>query len=266
MFGVLGVLLGAFLGAVFGALQGLIVAAGSGAIVGTAFVVGSAIGWGFKALLVSTVVVIVRRTIMSSRREAFGTAFSGGQMMGVALAGALVLLGVYGEVMSASKMKTAKDAATKAIQETFSSEGLQVTSSLATWDPVNGDLILNVTIENTADKEKPVWYLVADVYDANGGVLIQTKMLNGKQLYTQRDYAIMARRNVNVQDFKAKQLQEKDMPISPKGVVNVEMRVMEPPAGVASFAATFQPFDPAKMFQEQMEEAMKQQQQQPQQR
>lgn len=266
MFGVLGVFLGAFLGAVFGAFQGLIVAAGSGAILGAAFVVGAAIGWGFRALLVSIAVVIVRRTILSSKREAFGTSLTGGQMMGVALAGVLVIIGVFGEVSSASKMKTAKDEATKVITDTFSPEGLQVTSSLATWDPANGDLILNVTIENAAVKEKAVWYLVADVYDATGAVLIQAKMLNGKQLYTQRDYDVMTKRGVNVQDFRMKQLQEKETAIPPKGVVNVELRVMEPPAGVASFVAAFQPFDPAQMIRESMEEAMKQQQQQPQQR
>lgn len=262
MFGVLGALLGAFLGAVFGAAQGVIVAAGSGAIIGGAFVIGSAIGWGFKALLVSIVVVIIRRTIMSSKREEFGTSLSGGQMMGVVLAGLMVVLGVYSEVVSASKMKTAKDEATKAVQEAFTPEGLQVTSSLASWDQTNGDLILNVTVENTTDQEKPGGYIVAVVYDANGGELIQVKMLNGKQMFTQRDYGIMTKRNVNVQEFKAKQFQEKPVAVPPHGLVNVEMRVMEPPAGVASFVASFQPFDPMKMIKEQMEEAAKQQQQQ----
>jgi predicted Zn finger-like uncharacterized protein len=143
----------------------------------------------------------------------------------------------------------------------ISPDGLQVTSSLATWDPANSDLVLNVTIENTLDKEKPEWYLVADVYDANGGVLAQAKMLSGKQMYVQRDYEIMTRRGENVQDFRMKQMQEKELPIPPKGVVNVELRVVEPPAGVASFIAVFQPFDPVQMLKEQMEEAAKQQQQ-----
>jgi hypothetical protein len=57
------------------------------------------------------------------------------------------------------------------------------------------------------------------------------------------------------------QIKQMETPLAAHGVINVEMRVMEPPAGVSSFVATFQPFDLMKMIKEQVEEAAKQQQQ-----
>lgn len=262
--GFLGVLIGGFLGALFGAAKGMIVAAGSGAVFSIAIIVTAAMGWGIKALLLSGAVVLARRVMVSSRTETQAATISGGQLLGIGMSMLVLFLGIFGEVRTALNLKNVKEEATTAFQDMVSAEGLQVTSSLASWDQSNGDLILNVTVENTTDQEKPGGYIVAVVYDANGGELIQVKMLNGKQMFTHRDYGIMVKRNVNVQEFKGKQLQEKPVAIPPHGLVNVEMRVLEPPAGVASFVASFQPFDPMKMIKEQMEEAAKQQQQQPQ--
>jgi hypothetical protein len=102
---------------------------------------------------------------------------------------------------------------------------------------------------------------VADVYDAQNNVLTRAKMLNGKQLYTDRDYDILAKRGVDVRELKAKNLQERGSPIQPKGIVNFEIRIMEPPVGIATFNATLQKFDPLQMMKEAAEE-MKQKQQQ----
>lgn len=258
MFGFLGVLMGGLLGAVFGAVKGMIVAAGSGAVFSVAIIVTSALGWGIKALLLSGAVVLARRVMMSPRTESSAATISGGQLLGIGLAALVLFLGIFGEVRTALNMKTVKEEATKAFQDMASAEGLQVTSSLASWDPATGDLVLNVTIENTGDAEKKPWYLVAEVYDASGNVLTTVKMLTGKQLYTQRDYEIMGRRGVNVQNFRMEQMKQMEPPLTAHGVINVEMRVMEPPAGVASFVASFQPFDPLKMLREQMEDATKQ--------
>jgi predicted Zn finger-like uncharacterized protein len=259
--GFLGVLIGGFLGALFGAVKGTIVAAGSGAVFSIAIIVTSAIGWGIKALLLSGAVVLARRVMVSSRTETSDAEISGGQLLGVGLAALVLFLGMFGEVRTALNMKTVKEDATNAFQDMTSAEGLQVTNSLASWDPATGDLVLNVTLENTRDAEKKPWYLVAEVYDASGKVLTTAKMLTGKQLYTQRDYEIMGRRGVNVQNFRMDQIKQMETPLAAHGVINVEMRVMEPPAGVSSFVATFQPFDLMKMIKEQVEEAAKQQQQ-----
>jgi hypothetical protein len=79
--------------------------------------------------------------------------------------------------------------------------------------------------------------------------------LNGKQLYTRSDYDILAKRGENIQELKAGTLQDKGVAIPPKGNVAFEIRYLQPPAGIASFNAILQPFDPARLSNEIAEEA-----------
>jgi hypothetical protein len=153
----------------------------------------------------------------------------------------------------------AEETASTYFKDMASTEGLQLTNNLSGFIDTNGDLVITGVVENTSDKEKPVWYLVADVFDAQGKVLVQAKSLNGKQLYTSRDYDILAKRGVNVQELQTKNLQERGVPIPPKGVVNFEIRIMEPPVGIATFNATLQKFDPLQMMKEAVEAAKQQQ-------
>lgn len=141
-----------------------------------------------------------------------------------------------------------------AVKDVTSPDGLQVQNASGAVDPATGDLIITGTVENATDKVRPAWFIVADVYDAQGTVLIKAKLLSGKQLYTRRDYEIMVKRGMNVQDLKQKILQEQGSIIPAKGTVTFEMRIMEPPVGVASFNATLQPFDPVQLFKEMAEE------------
>jgi phage FluMu protein Com len=134
-----------------------------------------------------------------------------------------------------------------------SPEGLQITSASGSLDQ-NQDLIISGVIENTTDKEKAAWYVVVDVYDAQGTFLTRARMLNGKQLYTKKDYEVLAKRGVDVQELKTKGLQDPGVVIPPKGSVRFEIRFMEPPIGIASFNATLQPFDPEQLFKEIAEE------------
>jgi hypothetical protein len=134
-----------------------------------------------------------------------------------------------------------------------SPEGLQITSASGSLDQ-NQDLIISGAIENTTDKERTAWYVVVHVYDAQGAVLMNSRMLNGKQLYTKRDYEVLEKRGVNVQELKAKGLQEPGVVIPPKGSVQFEIRFMEPPVGISSFNASLQPFDPEQLFKEMAEE------------
>jgi hypothetical protein len=136
-----------------------------------------------------------------------------------------------------------------ALKAVTAPEGLQITSASGAIDPGTQDLIITGVIENTTDKPRPAWYVVADVYDAQNSVLFRAKMLSGKQLYTRRDYDILAKRGMNIEELK-KKYQEQGVIIPPKGTVSFEIRVMEPPVGVASFNATLQPFDPVKLFKE----------------
>jgi predicted Zn finger-like uncharacterized protein len=153
-------------------------------------------------------------------------------------------------------MRSTSKSAGEAVKGMTSPEGLQIATASGSLEP-NGDLLISGVIENTTDKERPAWYVVVDVYDAQGAVLMRARMLNGKQLYTKKDYEVLAKRGVNVQELKAKGLQEPGVVIPPKGSVSFEIRFMEPPVGIASFNATLQPFDPEQLFKE-IAEDMKQ--------
>ncbi len=144
-----------------------------------------------------------------------------------------------------------------AIKAVTTPEGLLVTSASGAIDPGNQDLVISGVIENTTDKPRQAWYVVAEVYDAQNTVLIRAKMLSGKQIYTHRDYDILVRRGHNIQELKMK-MQEPGTIIPPKGAVNFEIRIMEPPVGIASFNATLQPFDPVQLFKEIVEDQKQQ--------
>jgi hypothetical protein len=133
-------------------------------------------------------------------------------------------------------------------------EGLEVKNITAIIDPATQDLVITGVVENTTDKPKAAWYIVAEVYDAQGNVLIKGKLLNGKQLYTRRDYEIMMRRGVNILELKQKILQEPGFVIGEKGTAGFELRIMEPPVGVASLNALLQPFNPLELSREMAEE------------
>ena len=130
-----------------------------------------------------------------------------------------------------------------------SPEGLQITSVSGSVD-ANQDFLISGVIENTTNQERPDWYVVVDVYDARGTVLDKARMWNGKQLYTKRDYEVLSKRKVNVQEIKEKNLHGPTVVIPPKGTVRFEIRFMEWPASIASFNATLQPFDPVRLYKE----------------
>jgi predicted Zn finger-like uncharacterized protein len=131
----------------------------------------------------------------------------------------------------------------------ISIEGLRITNAAGSLEP-NGDLLISGVVENSTDKPQPAWLVVVDVYDAKGTVINKMKLLNGKQLYSRSDYAILAKRGASVQEMKANALQEQGTVIPPKDKVTFEIRYLEPPAGIASFSATLQPFDPARLSKE----------------
>jgi len=131
----------------------------------------------------------------------------------------------------------------------ISSEGLQIINAGGSVQP-NGDLLITGVIENSTDKERDAWYLVAEVYDAQGGVISRIRLFNGKQVYDQRDYDILAGRGVNIQELKFKTLQDKGIIIPPMGKVPFEMNYLQPPASMASFNTQVLPFDPVQLYKE----------------
>ncbi len=128
-------------------------------------------------------------------------------------------------------------------------EGLQITSAAGSMD-ANQDYIISGVIENTTDQERPDWYVVVDVYDAQGRVLMKERMWNGKQLYTRKDYEVLAKRGMNIPELKSKSVQEPGVVIPPRGKVQFAIRFMEWPASIASFNATLQPFNPVSLYKE----------------
>jgi hypothetical protein len=132
--------------------------------------------------------------------------------------------------------------------------GLHILSASGSMEP-NGDLLISGEIENTTDMQKNAWYIVVDVFDANGSVINKLRLLNGKQFFTRSDYEIMTKRGMNVKDIKAKTLAEQGVVIPPRGKVPFEVRYLQPPIGVASFNAALHPFDPVRLYREIAEEA-----------
>ncbi len=180
----------------------------------------------------------------------------GSSGIGKKLAVLVVVLVVIGGAAFGVKWYFTKAAyrMSEAVKEVTLPDGLQIQSAAGAIDPATGDLVITGVIENITDKPRPAWYVVAEVYDAQGVVLTRGKSLSGKQLYARRDYEIMAKRGMNIQELKQKSLQEQGSVIPPKGTASFEMRIMEPPVGVASFNATLQSFDPVQLFKEMVDE------------
>ncbi len=194
---------------------------------------------------------------LSSLPAAAPAASSGtGKKLAVIIA---VLVVIIGAAVFGAKwyLGQASQRVSDAVKAVTSPEGLLITSAAGAIDPANQDLVITGAIENTTDKPRPAWYVVAEVYDAQNTVLIRAKMLSGKQIYARRDYEILTKRGYNIQDLKMK-MQEPGTIIPPKSTVNFEIRIMEPPVGVASFNATLQPFDPVQLFKEILEDQKQQ--------
>ncbi len=139
------------------------------------------------------------------------------------------------------------------LRELSSTEGLRIVSASGSADP-NGDLLIACVIENSLDKERPAWYVVVDIYNTQGSLIGRIRSINGKQLYTQRDYDILSKRGMSTQEMKKKNLEDQGVTIPPKGSVTFELRYVQPLSDVSSFNAAVNPFDPVRMFKELAEE------------
>lgn len=168
------------------------------------------------------------------------------------LFGTLIILGLAGYgvfVYLQPSSPTSQKKVEEPVHEITSIEGLQIVNPAGAME-ANGDLLVTGVIENAADNERADWYVVLEVYDAQGAVLSKIRLLNGNQIFSQRDYDILARRGANVQELKAKLLQGKGLAIPPKGRANFEVRYLQPPPGIASFVAQVVPFDRVQLNKE----------------
>ncbi len=171
---------------------------------------------------------------------------SGKRVMVMVAAAIILVLGGFGAyVFLQSPEQSSNDAAAHMI----STGGLRITNAAGSLEP-NGDLLISGVVENSTNKPRSAWLVVVDVYDARGMVINKIKLLDGKQLYSRSDYAILAKRGALVQQMKANVLQGQGTVIPPEDKVPFEIRYLQPPAGIASFNATLQPFDPARLSKE----------------
>jgi len=176
---------------------------------------------------------------------------SGNRAVIMVAAVVILVLGGFGAyIFLRSPEPSSNDAAVHMI----STEGLHITNAAGSLEP-NGDLLISGVVENSTDKPQPAWLVVVDVYDAKGVVINKIKLLDGKQLYSRSDYAILAARGTDVQGMKASVLQGQGTVIPPEDKVPFEIRYLQPPAGIASFSATLQPFDPARLSKEMEDQA-----------
>lgn len=174
-----------------------------------------------------------------------------GKMFMVLIA-AIIVIGLAGYGVL-TYLQSASQKSREGAPEIFSTKGLLISKATGSWDSA-GDLLISGVVENDLDKSRPAWYVVVDVYDAQGVSLGKIRLLNGKQLYTRRDYDVLAKRGVNIQELKTRYLQEQGIVIPPKGSATFELRYLQPPANLANFNATLQPFDPMQLFKEMAED------------
>jgi hypothetical protein len=189
--------------------------------------------------------------VYASTPSRAGTSHIGKWML--ILFGALIILGLtaYGVFMYLKPSLQEKVEAP--VQELTSIEGLQVVNPVGTID-ANGDLVVIGTIENATNMDRSDWYIVLEVYDAQGVVLSKIRLLNGNQIYSRRDYDILAKRGANVQELKDKLLKKQGIIVPRQGKVKFEARYVQPPPAIASFVAQVLPFDRVQLDKEIVEE------------
>ncbi len=188
----------------------------------------------------------VRTTTGTSASAADETASTSRQVMVLAIA-ILIIVAVCYAAFSHFKASTPMTRIPARLQTSV--DGLQVVNTSAVHD-AKGDYVISGDIVNSTDVEHPAWLLVAEVFNANGVSLGKARMLNGIELYTRRDYEILAKRGANIQELKARNLQEQRSNLLPRGTAHFEITVIEAPAGIAKHSASLQPFDPVQLFNE----------------
>jgi hypothetical protein len=181
--------------------------------------------------------------------HASASSHSGRMLLIVVVALIIAGLAAYGIYSYLQVSPSSPQKGREGVPALSSIEGLQIVNPVGSME-ANGDLLISGTIENSTDKERTAWYVVAVVNDAQGSELAKIGLLNGRQIYARRDYGILAGRGVNVQDLKAKILQDKGIIIPPNGAVKFEIRYLQPLPGIASFHTQLLPFDPVQMNKE----------------
>ena len=132
----------------------------------------------------------------------------------------------------------------QAARKSITAEGLSIVDPSAFIDPEHGDIVIRGKIANSLDKPKAGWFLVAEVRDVKETVLATVKMVNGTQVYTERDRELLVKRGRKPEQIRSmSEAGEGKIPAG--GSVSFEVRVPDPPAGSARFLPMLRSFDPA---------------------
>jgi hypothetical protein len=166
----------------------------------------------------------------------------------------IILFALFADGTLTSRMEMATQEATQQLRGhrwQISSEGLNVVNARGYVDPVSGDLVVTGTIQNATDTQKPGWYLEVEVYDSAQTMLALIRVVSGVQIFSPRDYDILSRRGMNIDEVKTKMSAAVRNAVIPgRGSVPFEARLLEPPAGIESFLPYLRTFDSSAAFGE----------------
>ncbi len=235
LFFLLNVLIGAGFGLAYGAGMNAVTSLASGAGVDLGRIIMGAVSGATLALLLSLLIVLARRILFSTREESFAAELSGPQKAGIGVSLLIVLVALYSEGTLVGSMEKSAQDVVQQLEEAITPDGLSVTNAHGYVNEA-GDLVITGSVQNGLDRDKDAWYLETDIFDKDQKLLATIKMLNGVQLFDQRDLDILAKRGKNVDELKAGMilaLQKGAIPA--KKSVDFEMHLMSPPAGMASF-------------------------------
>ncbi len=243
LFFLLNILIGAGFGLVYGAGIETITSVASGAGLHLESVPASAVAGGMIALLLSIVIVVVRRIVLVTKEESFAAPLSGPQKVGVALSLVVILLSLYAEGSLVGRMEKAAGQMQQQFETDITPEGMTVSDPQGYVDQTTGDLVITGAVQNNLDRSKDGWFLQVDVFDKEQKVLATIKMLNGVQLFDQRDFDLLATRGKNIDEIKAGMVTAlQSGTIQAKGNVRFEMHLMNPPQAAASFYPVLKKF------------------------
>jgi len=244
LFFLLNILIGAAFGTFYGAGMNAVTSVASGAGLQAGGIIAGAVAGGVIAFLVSILITIARRIMIFSKDESFAAPISGPQKAGVALSLVVILASLYAEGTLVGSMDKASREMEQQLESEISPDGLSVQNAQGYVDQATGDLVITGAVQNGLDAQKEAWYLEVDVFDPAQKVLSTIRMLNGVQLFDQRELEILAKREgKNADELKAAMIQAlQGGAIPAKGSVNFEMRLPSPPPGIASFYPAFRRF------------------------
>ena len=80
----------------------------------------------------------------------------------------------------------------------MSSEGLAIADHDKSFNS-DGDLVISGTIQNTADKDKTGWIVVAELLDDSGNVFRKATLVNGVQAYSVRELEALRKRGRDIE-------------------------------------------------------------------